>query len=109
MLSASSSSSFSAAAILLDMRKRFLRNVQLFKHFVVALKDLDRVPALLFLRKSVHDGFLDVRKRMLDRTGEHMLRDRPLAVCRVNSSLGSFLDAGSLQRGDLHDLAAQLP
>ena len=94
--------------VLLDVRFGLFGNVQAFHNLAVALKDLDRVPALLLLRHVVHNRFLDVRKRMLDRAGEGMLRNGFGSLRRLDRFLGGFGDAGALQRGDLNDLAADL-
>ena len=90
------------------MRSRRFRNVELLHDLAVAFKDLDRVPALLLLGQSVHDRFLDMRKRVLDRTGERMLRNGLRALRRLDRFLRGFRNARALQRGDLDDLAADL-
>ena len=90
------------------MRHDVCRNLDSLEDLVVALKDLDRVPALLLFGLVVDDSLFDVRNRMLDRTGERVHRDGLRALCRADCRLGSFHDAGALQRGDLDDLAAQL-
>ena len=94
--------------VLLDMRHDVCRNLDSLENLVVALKDLDRVPALLLFGLVVDDSLFDMRNRMLDRTGERVHRDGLRALCRADCRLGSFHDAGALQRGDLDDLAAQL-
>ena len=90
------------------MRHDVCRNLDSLENLVVALKDLDRVPALLLFGLVVDDSLFDMRNRMLDRTGERVHRDGLRALCRADCRLGSFHDAGALQRGDLDDLAAQL-
>ena len=94
--------------VLLNMCLRCFRDIELFHHLAVAFKDLDRVPALLFFRKSVHDRFFDMRKRMFNRTGERMLRNGFRALRRFNRLFGGFRDADSLQCGDLDDPTADL-
>ena len=47
-------------------------NVQSLHDLVVALEDLDGVPALLLLGHRVHDGLLDMGDRVLDRAGEDL-------------------------------------
>ena len=90
------------------MRERFLINVQLAEHLVVALEDLDGVPALLLLGHAVHRSLLDVRDGVLDAAGEGVHRDRLCVLCRVDGGLGRIHDAGALERRDLNDLAAEL-
>ena len=90
------------------MRERFLIDVQLAEHLVVALEDLDGVPALLLLGHAVHRSLLDVRDGVLDAAGEGVHRDRLCVLCRVDGGLGRIHDAGALERRDLNDLAAEL-
>ena len=83
-------------------------DIQLFQHLFVALKDLDRIPALLLLRHIVDDCLLDMRDRVLDGAGEIVLRNGLSALCRCDRGLGRLVNAGALQCGDLNDLAAEL-
>ena len=83
-------------------------DAELFKHLVVALKDLDRVPALLLFRHIVHGRLFDVGDGVLDRAGEGVHRDGLGALGGADGSLGSVHDAVALECGDLDDLAAKL-
>jgi len=82
--------------------------VQLIQHLVVALEDLDGVPALLLLGQVVHRRLLDVGDGMLHGAGEGVHGDGLGGLGRSHSRLRRFHDALALQGGDLHDLAAQL-
>ena len=57
----------------LDVLVHILGDVELGEHLVIALKDLDRVPALLLLRHLVHGRLFDVGDRVLDRAGERVV------------------------------------
>ena len=83
-------------------------NFQLLKHLVVALKDLDRIPALLILGQVVYSRLLDVGNGVLNGTREGMHRHGLGILGSIDSGLGGLHDAGALQSGDLHNLAAQL-
>ena len=82
--------------------------MQLIHHLVVALEDLDGVPALLLLGHVVHRRLLDVGDGVLHGAGEGVHGDGLGGLGRSHSRLRRFHDALALQGGDLHDLAAQL-
>ena len=91
------------------MRLHALRDGDLLQHLFVALKDLDGVPALLRLGHGVDGRLLDVRDGVLDGAGERVMgHGRFYGLGGLDGRLGRFHDALALQRGDLHDLAAQL-
>ena len=94
--------------VFFDMGERFLRNIEVLQDFLVSLKNLDRIPALLFFREVVYNGFLDMRDRMLDGPGEGVLRNGFVPLRGINCALRRLHDAGSLQRGDPHHAASQL-
>ena len=94
--------------VLFDVVHRLGGDAELFEHLVVALKDLDRVPALLLFRHGVHGRLLDVGDGVLDRAGEGVHRDGLGALGGADGSLGSVHDAVALECGDLDDLAANL-
>ena len=85
-----------------------LLELQFLLHLGVALKNLDRIPALLFLRQAMYGDFFNVGKCMFHRTGEAMLRDglRPFGGC--DGCLCGILDSLALQGGDLYHFAAEL-
>ena len=91
-----------------DVRKRLLVDVQLAENLVVALEDLDGVPALLLLGHAVDRRLFDVGDRVLDAAGEGVHRDRLRVLCRVDRGLRRLHDPGALQRRNLDDLAAEL-
>ena len=57
---------FDSLDVFLDMSKRRFAESQLFDDLLVTLKNLDRVPALLFFRQIMDAGFFDMRDRVLD-------------------------------------------
>ena len=83
-------------------------DAQLGQHLVVALKDLDGVPALLLLGHAVDSSLLDVGDGVLHGAGEGVHGNGLGALGGGDGSLGGLHNAGALQGGDLHDLAAQL-
>ena len=99
---------FGGLDVLFDVLHRLCRDAQLLENLVVALKDLDRVPALLLGGLVVQDGFLDMGDGVLNSAGEGVLRLGVRALCRGDRGLRRVHDAGALQSGDLNDLAAQL-
>ena len=94
--------------VLFDVVHRLGGNAELCEHLVVALKDFDRVPALLLFRHGVHGRLFDVGDGVLDRAGEGVHRDGLGALGGADGSLGSVHDAVALECGDLDDLAAKL-
>ena len=84
------------------------RNSQLFEHLIVALEDLDGIPALLLLGHIVDGGLLDVRDGVLHGAGEGVHRDGLSAFGGLDGGLRRLHHAVALERGDLNDLAAQL-
>ena len=56
----------------------------------------------------MYGSFLDVGNGVLNRTGEGVHGNGLGGLCSLQSSLGSLHNAGALQCGDLHNLAAQL-
>ena len=94
--------------VLFDVVHRLGGDAELCEHLVVALKDLDRVPALLLFRHGVHGRLFDVGDGVLDRAGEGVHRDGLGALGGADGSLGSVHDAVALECGDLDDLAAKL-
>ena len=94
--------------VLLDVRLGFFGQIQLSHHLVVALEHLDGIPSLLLGGHGVNGSFLNVRQRMLHTAAEGVHGNRSRASGGCNGSFGCFLDAGALQGGNLHHLAAQL-
>ena len=94
--------------VLLDVGERLGGDVQLGEHLVVALKDLDRVPALLLLGHVMYRRLLNVGDGVLNGAGEGVHGDGLGVVRGLHGGLGGLHDAVALQRGDLDDLAAQL-
>jgi len=94
--------------VIFDVLQYSLIDIQGGKHLIIALKDLDGVPALLLFGHIVHGGFLNVGQGVLYAAGEGVLRNGLAVLGGINGSLGGSHHAGPLQRGDLHHLAAQL-
>ena len=92
----------------LDVLVHILGDVELGEHLVVALKDLDRVPALLLFRHLVHGCLFDVGDRVLDRAGERVHRHGLGGLGSLDGGFCRGHDAVTLQGRDLHDLAAEL-
>ena len=92
----------------LDVLVHILGDVELSEHLVVALKDLDRVPALLLFRHLVHGRLFDVGDRVLDRAGERVHRHGLGGLGGLDGGFCRGHDAVTLQGRDLHDLAAEL-
>ena len=90
------------------MLHHILGNVQLGQDLVVTLEDLDGVPALLLLRQIMEHCLLDVGNGMLHRAGEGVHRHGLGTTSGLDGNLGSLLNTGALQSGDLNHLAAKL-
>ncbi|CDE04816.1 unknown [Anaerotruncus sp. CAG:390] len=90
------------------MRKCFGSYLELIEHLIIAFEDLDGVPSLLLLGQTVNRSFLDVSDRMLDTTGEGVLRNGLYILCSVDRGIGCFHDTGPLKSRDLNDLASEL-
>ena len=80
----------------------------MFQHLVVPFKNLDGIPALLFLRQTVHSRLLNMSQRMFHRTGESMLWNSLCALCGLDCRFRRFHHTVSLQGGNLHHFTAQL-
>ena len=85
-----------------------LGELELLQHLLIPLENLDGVPALLFLGEVMDRDLFDMGQGVLHRAGEAVLRDGPAVLCRLDGGLGGLGDAVALQRGDLHDPAAEL-
>ena len=83
-------------------------DLQLIQHLVIALEDLDGVPALLLLGQVMYGGLLDVGDGVLHGAGEGVHGNGLGGLGGLHSGLGGLHNALALQGGDLHDLAAQL-
>ena len=91
-----------------DVFENHLIQLQLFENLVVPLEDLDCVPALLSFGQIMHRRLLDVRQRVLNRTGKGMLRNRFDVSGGVDGGFGGFHYAVALERRDFDDLTAEL-
>ena len=94
--------------VLLDVGHDGRVDLQLIQHLVVALEDLDGVPALLLLGQVMYGGLLDVGDGVLHGAGEGVHGDGLGGLGGLHSGLGGLHNALALQGGDLHDPAAQL-
>ena len=85
-----------------------LRNIQLFQDFVITLEDLDGVPSLLLFRLVVQASLFDMCNSVFYTAAELVLRHHGnLALSNLHCLLGSLVNAGAFQCGDLNNLAAQ--
>ena len=99
---------FSGRNVGFDMLHGVRRNLQLFQHLVVPLKHFDGIPALLFLRQTVDNGFLNMCQCVFHRAGEGVLRNGLAGLCRLDRGFGRLHNAGTFQGGNLHYAAAEL-
>ena len=83
-------------------------DIQIFKHLVVALKNLHGIPTLLLLGQSVNGCFLDMCKRMFNRAREGVHGNGFAVLCCIDCRFRSFRNAGSAQSGNFNDFAAKL-
>ena len=95
--------------VLVDVIQQGLVEVQFCLDLVVALEQLDGIPAQEVVIDLALDGLLDVGNGMLHAAGKDMRQLDSLASLGSGSShLSSFLAALVLQSADLNGLAAQL-
>ena len=95
--------------VLVDVSDQVGGELQLIHDLVVALKQLDGVPAQEAVIDFALDGLLDVSDGVLDAAGEDVGQLAALAsLCSSHSSLCSSLGAFALQCADLNSLTAQL-
>ena len=85
------------------------RDLELLEHLVVALEDLDGVPALLLLGHVMYNSLLNMGKGVLHRAGEAVQRDGLAAFGGLDRGLGSLHRTVALESGDGHDAAPELP
>ena len=95
--------------ILFHMGKGIRIDLKVFHDLLISLEDLDGIPALLLLRHIVDDRFLDMSDGVFHRSGKSMLRDSFILFGRFDGRLCGIHDTDSLQSGNLHDSASQLP
>ena len=94
--------------VLFDVRERLAGDLKVLEHFVVSLKDLDRVPALPLLGKTVKRRLFNVGERVFDGSGEGVLRDRFRSLCRLDRRLRRLRDPRPLQSRDRDHAATEL-
>ena len=95
--------------VLVDVSDQVGGELQLIHDLVVALEQLDSVPAQEAFIDFALDGLLDVSDGVLNAAGEDVGQLAGLAcLCSSHSSLCSSLGAFALQCADLNSLAAQL-
>ena len=99
---------FGSLDILFNVLFGSLRNIQLFQDFVITLEDLDGVPSLLLFRLVVQASLFDMCNSVFYTAAELVLRHHGnLALSNLHCLLGSLVNAGAFQCGDLNNLAAQ--
>ena len=95
--------------VLVDVSDQVGGELQLIHDLVVALEQLDSVPAQEAVIDFALDGLLDVSDGVLNAAGEDVGQLAALAsLCSSHSSLCSSLGAFALQCADLNSLTAQL-
>ena len=94
--------------VVFNMRLDLVRDLQPLQHLFVALKELDGVPALPLLGQVMDRDLLNVGQRVLHRAGKAVLRDGLAVLRSLYRGQRRFLDAVTLQGGNLHDRAAEL-
>ena len=85
-----------------------LGDAELLDDFLVALKDLDRIPSLLVSVHIVEACLFDVSQSVLYGAGEGVGRNSLCSVSSLDGFLCCLLDAGALKSGDGYCLAAHL-
>ena len=95
--------------VLVDVSDQVGGELQLIHDLVVALEQLDSVPAQEAVIDLALDGLLDVSDGVLNAAGEDVGQLTALSsLCSSHSSLCSSLGAFALQCADLNSLTAQL-
>ena len=98
---------FGSLNVLFDVLFGSFRHVQMFQHLVVPFKDLDCIPSLLRFRTVMQAGFFNMCDGMFHTAAELVLGNHGnLAFRSLHGFLCSFVNAGALQCGNFHDLAA---
>ena len=101
--------SFAVLDVLVDVVAQALVELQLVHDLLVALEQLDGIPAQEAVIHLALNGLFDVGNGVLHAAGEHMGQLSSLgSLCSSHSSLCSSLGALALQCADLHRLTAQL-
>ena len=101
--------SFAVLDVLVDVVDQALVELQLVHDLLVALEQLDGIPAQEAVIHLALNGLFDVSNGVLHAAGEHMGQLSSLgSLCSSHSSLCSSLGALALQCADLHRLTAQL-
>ena len=85
---------------------RFIKT-ELFDYLFVALKDLDRVPTLLFLGQLVNARFLNMSDSVLDRAFKGVLGNWFFVLGSLDRGFGGFLNSLVFQRGNLNHRTTQ--
>ena len=99
---------FTVGDVLLQVLLQPAGQVQLGKHLLVPLKDLDGEPPQVLFVHQGGDGLLDVGHRVLHAAGEHVGQLPGLAgLGGLHRQQGGVHAALPLEGGDLHHLAAQ--
>ena len=72
-----------------------LVDLKLVEHFVVTLENLDRIPSLLFFRKSMYGCLLNMSESVFDCTGEGVHRYSFAVLRGIDSGFRSLHHACS--------------
>ena len=84
-----------------------LVNAEIFHNSLVALKELDGVPALTLGGQIVNRRLLNVSENVLYSAREGVVRHYRAALCRLDSRLCRLLDARLAKCRDLNDSASE--
>ena len=95
---------FSRFDVFFNVLFNIVGKVELCKNFVVALKNLDCVPTLLFLRHIMYSRLFDMRQSMFNHARENVHRKRLCVLCRINSRISRLHYAVAFKCGDLNNL-----
>ena len=82
--------------------------MELLHDFIITLEHFDGIPSLLFFRHIVYDSFFNMCERMLDRSGETVLRNCLCVLGRIDRCFCRFHDTVTFQCGDINDFTAEL-
>ena len=99
---------FAYRDMLLQMRQQFRTESQFLPNHLVTFKQLDGIPAKAARLHHPFDGFLNMCQCLFHTAGENTGQRSPFPCFgQFYSPSGDFRDALSLQRTDLHCLAAK--
>ena len=99
---------FGGFDVFVYVSQRICGDVELFENLVIVLKDLYRIPTLLFCGHVVYRSLLDVCDRVLNGAREVVHRNGLCVLCGIDCGICGFHDSRAFECGDLDHLAAEL-